>query len=242
MAALGQTVAAAHWLHFPGRASFRFTEAGPVQAVPDVGVPWPAVVETFQRQALPFILHTRGLEVLHASAVCGPGGVLVLAGRSGVGKSTTAYALHRAGYRLWADDAVVFQAADEIHVHALPFEPRLLPDIRAYFERTAGPPSPYTDTPGSAPDAPLAAAAVLERPAGEDRAPAAERLTPAAAFQALLPHALAFPMRDGARKERMVSQYLDLSARVPVYRVRLPNSLDELPRLVALLAELTAGA
>ena len=49
---------------------------------------------------------THGGEVLHASAVRGPLGVVAFCADSLGGKSTMAYAMGRGAYRVWADDAV----------------------------------------------------------------------------------------------------------------------------------------
>src|SRR5829696_203522 len=51
------------------------------------------------------------LETLHASAVVAPAGVVAFCARSATGKSTLAASLHRRGYDLWADDAVVWTPA-----------------------------------------------------------------------------------------------------------------------------------
>ena len=57
------------------------------------------------------VLHQRGHLVLHASAVAGPGGAVAVAAHSGTGKSTTAGALVRRGYRLLTDDVLAIDLA-----------------------------------------------------------------------------------------------------------------------------------
>ncbi|MBL8131897.1 MAG: hypothetical protein JNL42_08570 [Anaerolineae bacterium] len=72
--------------------------------------------------ALGALLHQRGMLPLHASAVEMPGGAALFTGASGVGKSTTAAALTRKGYRLIADDiAVVYAGRDGIPMAAPAF-------------------------------------------------------------------------------------------------------------------------
>src|SRR5512134_3155557 len=79
----------------PGVARLRFDRTGErVEATPEPGVS-PVAVSRAYRDALPLVLQARGSEVLHASAVLGPRGVVALCGASGSGKSTLAYALGR---------------------------------------------------------------------------------------------------------------------------------------------------
>jgi hypothetical protein len=69
-------------------------------------------------QVLPFAAVLRGLEVLHASAVADERGAVVLAGRSGAGKTTLALELCRRGARFLADDVLVLeQTGQEIQGH-----------------------------------------------------------------------------------------------------------------------------
>lgn len=55
------------------------------------------------------LLHQRGLLVLHASAVEMDGEAVIIMGQKGMGKSTTAAALHMRGHRLLADDIVALE-------------------------------------------------------------------------------------------------------------------------------------
>ena len=108
----GCTVGGLCWMCWPGRVSFRFRPlADEVLAVAQSSLQTDFIHDTYRRQALPMILQVRGHEVLHASAVAMPQGVVALCGESGVGKSTLAYGLHRRGYRLCADDAIGFQTS-----------------------------------------------------------------------------------------------------------------------------------
>jgi hypothetical protein len=60
-------------------------------------------------QVLPFAAILRGLEVLHASATVAGPGAIVLAGRTGAGKTATAAALCRGGSTFLADDVVALE-------------------------------------------------------------------------------------------------------------------------------------
>jgi hypothetical protein len=63
-------------------------------------------------QVLPFAALLHGLEVFHASAVEIDGGAVLLAGGSGLGKSTLALNLHLGGAGFLADDSVALEATD----------------------------------------------------------------------------------------------------------------------------------
>ena len=63
-------------------------------------------------------------------------------------------------------------------------------------------------------------------------APGVEPLPAGDVVSNLLPHAYWASMADGARKERMVRAYLALAGTIDVYRVTMPESLDDLPWLL----------
>ena len=56
-----------------------------------------------------YLLQSKGYLVLHGSAVLVNGGAVIISGDSGVGKSTTAFALVNLGYPLLTDDVVVIK-------------------------------------------------------------------------------------------------------------------------------------
>lgn len=64
-------------------------------------------------QVLPFAALLHGLEVFHASAVEIGGGAVLLAGGSGLGKSTLALNMHLAGAGFLADDSVAVERSGE---------------------------------------------------------------------------------------------------------------------------------
>lgn len=75
--------------------------------------------------AFGLLLYQRGLLPFHASSVETPHGAVLIAGQSGVGKSTTAAALHhRRGYRLIADDVSVTYVQDG-YPYVLPAYPQV---------------------------------------------------------------------------------------------------------------------
>jgi len=69
-------------------------------------------------QVLPFAALLHGLEVFHASGVEVDGGAVILAGGSGLGKSTLALNMHLGGAGFLADDSVAIETAgDQILAH-----------------------------------------------------------------------------------------------------------------------------
>lgn len=63
-------------------------------------------------QVLPFAALLHGLEVFHASAIEIEGGAVLLAGGSGLGKSTLALNMHLGGTGFLADDSVAVELAE----------------------------------------------------------------------------------------------------------------------------------
>ncbi len=69
---------------------------------------------------LPALLIQRGLLVLHANALAGPRGAVVLMGASGAGKSTLHAALMRRGLPMLSDDVTVLRLGADGRVWVLP--------------------------------------------------------------------------------------------------------------------------
>lgn len=190
--AYGFTAEGWHWLHLPNAGSYRFRGSG-MQAVRacgvvvDPGASRSTVLDSFYRTVVPLALQAGGLEVLHSSAVRLPTGVLALCALSETGKSTLAYALHRRGHPLVADDAVVLDVDDAAAtITPVPFAMRLREASAKHFDRPSkdrvrvtaasrGEPGETTDgwvegrdddrlaLAADAEPLPLAAVAVLER-------------------------------------------------------------------------------
>ena len=93
----------------PGIGSYRVEPDGAVLAVPEPKASYALVLDAYRRTVLPQALQFFGREVLHASAVVGPNGVVGFCAYSQTGKSTLAFALAQRGYRPWADDALAFE-------------------------------------------------------------------------------------------------------------------------------------
>lgn len=71
------------------------------------------------------LLHQRGLFVLHASAIETEKGAVLFVGPSGNGKSTTAAAFHRRGYRVLADDVCALKLDERGHPLVIPAFPQI---------------------------------------------------------------------------------------------------------------------
>lgn len=75
---------------------------------------------------------------LHAAALERDGVALVLAGRSGVGKSTLVYAAMRAGFRVLTEDCVFLESRPETRVWGMPGSVHLLPEAVRWFPELEG--------------------------------------------------------------------------------------------------------
>jgi hypothetical protein len=118
----------------------------------------------------------------------------------------------------------------------LPFTVRLRPASETFFcarsegGREAGRFTLPAST-GRFPTQPVSALFVITRiPEG---GPAATRLSPAAAFQALLPHARCFDGRDRDVRRRVLENYLAIVDRVAVFDLRFADGLQRLPAVLA---------
>jgi hypothetical protein len=82
----------------------------------------------------------------------------------------------------------------------------------------------------------LAAVCVLS-PSADALAPVFDTLDGTAAFKALLSHAHCFDPQTSSQRERLLRNYLDLSAHVPVQAVRYAPGLERLDDLLDALLE-----
>jgi hypothetical protein len=232
--AFGGSRAQEHWMRLLNVGLFVFGEGADVVTVfPEDETPPQVLEDGFRRTVLPMALQVLGHDVLHASAVLAPTGVIAFCAVSETGKSTVAYAFDRRGYRVWADDAVAFQIKDsDVSAVPLAFTLRLRAGTTEFYGVDGDDPDLVEP---SAPER-LSAICVLER-VDDDSRPAVERLFGAAAFFAVLTHAYCFSLADDARKARMTSSYLELVNRVPVFRVRLRSGLEQLQPLLDQIEE-----
>ena len=220
-------------MHLPGLASFRFSSRGDeISADVNSAGREELVLDAYRRRVLPMALQVSGREVLHASAVRAPSGVIALCADSGTGKSTIAFGLNSRGYPLWADDLVAFEIADHVsRAISLPFNVRLRPSAVALFDLDAslltGAASDDGVTAGTE-TAPLVAICVLSREATATAKVAIRPLSSVEAFAAVLSHAWSFALQNSQQKRRMINHYLELVAQIPVFEVSFPSGLENL--------------
>ncbi len=196
------------------------------------------VTDGYHRLAAPLLMTYRGAQHLHASAVVTSVGVVALCATSGTGKSTTAAALERHGFSLWADDAVVFATGTESES---PLSVRLPTALR--LDETASQLIATLSAPGMAPGRavtgdllPLAGVILLER--GDAGETTTASLSSGVALAGLLRHALCFTPRQPSTQRRLAEDYLSVVASVPVLRVTFGPDRE---RFKALISELLAA-
>ena len=170
----------------PGLATFSWRDQGDEVLAEPADAGQAEIEDAYRRCVLPMALHTRGMQVLHASAVEMPMGAIAFCGASGAGKSTMAAALGDRGNPPVADDALLFEPANEaIRVHQLPFSIRLMSESGG---NGSGPKEGSILFAEQRPPLPLHAVFVLDR-SPEVQAPEVERLPRHEAFSLMLYHA-----------------------------------------------------
>lgn len=223
-----------YWIDVSNVAMFHYSGAtGQVMAVARGPIPERQVRATYCRIVLPWLLQALGYEMLHASAVRTPRGVVAFCGDSGAGKSTIATGLSRRGYPVWADDALLLEVGARIGAIALPFVVRLRSEPAEFFGlgwRGDGSSCDLSEIERDPVD--LAAVCVLKRRAGSGGGEVTRCRRGPAALTALLAHACTFNLSDLDRKRRMVAQYLAVAARIPVFEAGVQPGLERLPELL----------
>jgi hypothetical protein len=225
-------------MELPRFGTFLLERAAPdtIRIFAEPGASRDRLEDLYRRSVVPVFLQALGHETLHASAVTAAGGVLAFCGERGAGKSTIAYALARRGFAQHADDTLVLTVArDSVTTQPLPFAPRLRPPSAAFFNAD---PRGGSAAKTSAAAGRLSALFILQRAAAPSTLDVA-KLPASQAFQAMLAHAHCFEPDNPLVRQRLLKNYLDISARIPVFRVTYTPGLD---RLDALLDEMTEAA
>jgi len=227
------------WLRVPGLACFRFlTDDGYIEARAEADASADRIRDTYYRIALPLALQAAGHEVLHASAVSDARGVHVFCGASRSGKSTLAYALGRRGFEMWADDAVAFNVDGRgIAAVPLPFVLRLREEVAEFFDvpTRIGQSDGKTEMLRHQASGPreIASVSLLERGRSSTIAPVSAQES----LPAVLYHSFYFSLDDPSIVRRMGTQFLELVAEVPVFRVSMRPGLDALAEMLDALEQ-----
>jgi hypothetical protein len=218
------------WIDVDDVGLFAFSSNGPVEVVRSASED--ELWDVWVRSILPLVVQDRRTEVLHASAYARDDGtVTALAGRMMAGKSTLAIAVsHDQSWTPIADDALPFAFRDDdVVVRPLPFRIRLRPPAT---DLLGADPVEHRDSGG---EASLRGVVILSP--GEVDHVTAERLSPADALGALMPHAYCFSL--AASKQTLVENYARLTERTPVWRVEYRQQPDRMSEVVDCLATLT---
>ncbi len=107
-----------------------------VSVDPTNGTDWSKINHYFRMLPLAALLYQRGVAAFHAAAVVKDNGAILLAGASGVGKSTLLAALLQRGWKMLADDLSAVELNAEGHPVVLPTYPGnlLWPDALSAFQ------------------------------------------------------------------------------------------------------------
>jgi hypothetical protein len=234
ISAYGEVLDDEYRMHLPGLATFSFSHHGEEVAARITNDAREEVVnDAYLRKVLPMVLQVRGWEVLHASAVRLSAGVVALCGRSGTGKSTIAYGLNRRGHSMWADDTLAFEMTEsDVVTLGLPFSSRLRSTSAQHFESEPGDRTGVLQRSQAGEQAPLSAVCQLRRTVAGSAPVSLRRLSSSDALVAVLAHAWSFALNDADNRHRMMRNYLDLVARVPIFEVSFIPDLANVPAIL----------
>ena len=226
--------------------AFLVRGVGEIVADPDPGVDERDLRYFILGPALAVVLQTRGLLVLHASAVAVNGAAVAFLGNAGWGKSTTAAALNERGHLLLSDDLLAVRVDANAAPLALPgfrqmklwpdavaslgAEPEGLPQVRpGVTKRARRLDSGYAQEP-----VPLRRVYVLSV---GDRLQA-EPIEPKQAFFELVAHSYGVEaLKAIGVAPAHFRQCAELARVVPVRRLKRRRALDALPDIARLVED-----
>lgn len=242
---LGATPTKAHlsW----GTVGELFVEAGrSISVIPALGADDDTLALFVSGAGVGVLLHQRGLLVLHGSAIRMGERIVGFLGAKGWGKSTTAMAMHRAGYPLVSDEHLVITMSDEEHPSVLPGTSPVKLWADALASNGGEPDSSVPVRPGlskyytSAPLPPTDRSPLQELfllDVGEQFA--VETLPASRAFFGVLPHLYVHrfgtPFLQGAGAAPAFAKLTQMVRHVPVSRLIRRPGLSQLPEVVMLV-------
>jgi hypothetical protein len=194
------------------------------------------VIDHLMRAVVPLVLQSRGIQVLHASAIRLKDGVLGLCGRSSSGKSTLAYALGKRGYEVWADDSLLISTThrDVRTLRTPPVQLRLRPDSRKYFGEvdrvslaTTGD-DVELEFSLKMNEAPLKALCLIHRISEKPQGAVwrCTRIYGHPAFTQILRLANYYNLAEIAEHRRISENCLNVASKVPIYNCRYRDGFD----------------
>lgn len=208
----------------------------------------------FSRVTVRYLLARLGATILHGNLARTPAGAVALLGDSGAGKSSLAVALMRAGAPPLADD-IVRPVRLDAGWHAWPGHHEILAEpetlARLDIDSEAWPrlwdaripgldgkhvltaPGPHDPAP-----VPLAGMVVLDPRRSDMAVPTLDRLPPAAALAALLPHG--HWQAEGPDRDTRLAEIATLAAALPVWRLSRPDRIADLGAAAELILSAVA--
>lgn len=244
VSAYGAAAEGIRCIRVPGIADFSWIEGSETVGVREyAGVAPDAVLDVFNSVVTPLLLSEQRYEVLHASAVELTLGVVGFCGFSGGGKSTISHGLAlRQKTALWADDMLALRIEpDEVTATALPFSSSLRSASREFFHRYTGEGSARPTVVPAWSTSRLQALFVLDptEPSAETRESLEiATLSAPEALTSVLPHAARLMPLEPQRERDILMNYVELIARVPVYKARYTQTFGILPALIDRIEEM----
>jgi hypothetical protein len=222
-------------MQMPGVATFACSHSEcRVTAATEPGVSEAEVTQAFHKFVVPLLLYFQGHELLHASAVQGPNGIVGFCGEAGTGKSTLAYGLSTRGFALWADDALALELGNGPRAFVVPFALRLRPASLKFFEASSSRPVP----PAEGGTAPVVGLATITQVAAEKDVARIERLTGGRAFHEVVRHSYRAGLRtDHGRRQTLVENYMKIVASVPVFEIAFQPGFERFAAVLDVVAE-----
>jgi hypothetical protein len=234
-------------IYWRGVGTYQIREGREILIEPEPGVEESIIHLFLVGPALAYLLHQRGLLVLHASVVSINGFVVGFLGEKGWGKSTTAAALNAKGHPLVADDLLAvmpgrdgtpmvlpgpphFKLWPEAAAAAFGDDPESLVRLHSRVEKRARPAnSGLLDVP-----VPLRHLYILDRGTQLESVP----LAPAEALLALVRHTyLSGLMKPLGGMDENFRQCVQLTRQVSVSFLKRSSDLNALGDIVSLIEE-----